>query len=599
MDAREALERRLRDIGIADTAAVDLSATMRPVEMSATLPSTLPPSAITRPRVLPRLSVRLEPVAEEELPAGEVPKAPSDLEVIGLIGEGGMGRVLLARQHSLSRDVAVKTSVDVHSGLAAEAILAEGAITGQLEHPAIVPVHALGLDAESRPAIVMKRIEGVSWRELAQNPGHAGWEGWPGTFGDRLEGHLAILSQVCNAVWYAHSRGVVHRDIKLENVLIGRFGDVYLADWGIAARVGEGGGRLCGTLGYMAPEMVDGRPVDERTDVYLLGATLHEILTGSMRHGGDHPLAALLSAKESNPFEYPESVPAGLGELVNRACAADPEDRPASARVFRDALALFLARRESSTLAAEAAARVSRIEALDAAPESASSAGLEETITEARFGIERALRSWAENPVALEARSRLDVVLERRRKRTAELERRARDADPAVSARGRAIALVLLGLLSTTFAVLSTAAEIQVSPATLLGYPGTLFALTMIGTYLFRRSLLATSFNRGFVGALYILFSMMLVGRAVGLIRGVELADHLVRDCFVMATGLAVATFAYVRWLAVLALLFVIAPIMISLDPAHALPIYEAFTVAAIFTAAGFQWRAAMSQRRD
>src|SRR6185295_6663298 len=97
-----------------------------------------------------------------------------------------MGRVLLARQHSLAREVAVKTARDDTNLSAREAILWEGAISGQLEHPSIVPVHALGLDAAGRPALVMKRIEGVSWDALIADPAHPGWEGWEGTHKDRL-----------------------------------------------------------------------------------------------------------------------------------------------------------------------------------------------------------------------------------------------------------------------------------------------------------------------------------------------------------------------------------------------------------------------------
>src|SRR5207248_5943633 len=97
--------------------------------------------------------------------------------------------------------------------------------------------------------------------------------------GDRLGAHLEILMQVCNAAHFAHSRGIVHRDIKPQNVFIGRYGEVYLGDWGLAVRVEPRSQTraLCGTPAYMAPEMVVGGEVDARTDVYLLGATLHQI----------------------------------------------------------------------------------------------------------------------------------------------------------------------------------------------------------------------------------------------------------------------------------------------------------------------------------
>src|SRR5262249_35011988 len=148
----------------------------------------------------------------------------------------------------------------------------------------------------------MKHVEGVSWRDLLRDGAHPAWAkvGAPGE--DRLVSHLQILMQVCNAVEFAHRRGLIHRDIKPANVMVGEFGEVYLLDWGIAARtgilaeasshLGESGAeptpRMLGTPAYMAPEMLSRKvgPIDERTDVYLLGATLHEVLTGRPRHVG-------------------------------------------------------------------------------------------------------------------------------------------------------------------------------------------------------------------------------------------------------------------------------------------------------------------------
>ena len=105
---------------------------------------------------------------------------------------------------------------------------------GKLEHPGIIPVHALGLHEDGRPVLVMKRVYGVSWMELLQDAAHPAWEGWSGDPKDRLDGHLEILMQVCNAAHFAHSRGIVHRDIKPENIMLRPDGYVKVLDFGLA-----------------------------------------------------------------------------------------------------------------------------------------------------------------------------------------------------------------------------------------------------------------------------------------------------------------------------------------------------------------------------
>src|SRR5262249_53205231 len=142
---------------------------------------------------------------------------------------------------------------------------------------------------------------------------------------------------------FAHSRGVIHRDIKPENIMVGGFGEVYLLDWGIAATVGDGHSHtLVGTPAYLAPEMVLGEPLTAQTDVYLLGATLHEILTGRTRHAGSTVMEVLHLAAQSTPFQYDASIPDELARLCNRATARAPKDRPASAAELREALVDYL-----------------------------------------------------------------------------------------------------------------------------------------------------------------------------------------------------------------------------------------------------------------
>ena len=148
----------------------------------------------------------------------------------------------------------------------------------------MVPVYDLGLDESGAPFIVMKHNEGDHWLKLLGDD-EALKKHAPGR--ERLDAHLAILVQVCNAVHFAHSRGVIHRDLKPENVMVGSFGEVYLVDWGVATKPGPVT-QIAGTPAYMAPEMLggDGAEISPRTDVYLLGAVLYEILAGRAPHTG-------------------------------------------------------------------------------------------------------------------------------------------------------------------------------------------------------------------------------------------------------------------------------------------------------------------------
>ena len=182
----------------------------------------------------------------------------------GPLGEGGMGVVHLEKQVALDRKVAIKfLRADTRTAHDVEALLSEAWRAGALEHPNILPIHALSLDEAGYPVIVMKRIEGVTWQALLRDPAamaaHA-----PGKH--PLDEHLRILQQVCNAAHFAHTRGIVHRDLKPENVMVGSFGEVYVVDWGLACAPGPAG-QLAGTPAYMAPEMTGRGDISVQTDV--------------------------------------------------------------------------------------------------------------------------------------------------------------------------------------------------------------------------------------------------------------------------------------------------------------------------------------------
>lgn len=233
-----------------------------------------------------------------------------DFELLGVLGEGGMGQVLLARQRSLGREVAIKIVKPSRAHPSTQAALVhEARLTGALEHPSIIPLHLLSQDSEGSPLLVMKRVEGTSWKELLQNPTHPFWSKDPS---ERLKQNLDILMQVCNAVHFAHKQGVLHRDLKPSNVMLGNFGEVYVLDWGVALQLDPDGTctppSLAGTLCYIAPEMLlRGAKLDGRTDVYLLGATLYEVLTGDPPHKGGSLGDVLRSSLSKESRSYPEA----------------------------------------------------------------------------------------------------------------------------------------------------------------------------------------------------------------------------------------------------------------------------------------------------
>lgn len=350
------------------------------------LASERPPSLAYLPRVSIDLATRSAPSARLEA---------TDLHVVGQLGEGGMGVVHLAKQHSLDRTVAVKMPRGNAPSSTTSALCNEAVVTGRLEHPNIVPVHSLGRTDDGRPVMIMKRLDGVSLRTLIEEPKHPLWD----TIGteDRLGDHLQILLSVANALDFAHSRSVVHRDVKPDNVMVGAFGEVVLVDFGLAVRVDRPTPKhpsLVGTPAYMAPEMVAGWPADARTDVYLLGATLFEAIVGRPPHEGATLTEVLEQAYGAAEPALPKDVPPELSDICRRAMARNPEDRYPDMRAFREALRGFLSHRASLRLANQAVERLSRSRG-ETTPASRRTA-----LVEARFACEHALEQWSANPLA-------------------------------------------------------------------------------------------------------------------------------------------------------------------------------------------------------
>ncbi len=358
-----------------------------------------------------------------DMPALDVSSAEgADLRVLGRIGEGGMGVVHLAQQRAVGREVVIKRAKQ-STPAAHETLLREGCLTGRLEHPNIVPVHLVGNDPEGVPAVVMKRVEGVSWQHLITHRDEKSWRVTSMWRKDPFQRHLQILLSVCDAIEFAHANGYIHRDIKPANVMLGAFGQVYVLDWGLAAPIGtrafahadaEERALPVGTPGYLAPEMATADGVlDVRTDVYLLGASLHRAIVGKARHTGADREAVMRSVLASQPFAYDEHVPPEIAAICNKAMHRDPDERFPTVSQLRHAVLQYLDHRASLALTdqAELLTRELRdqIAVAGASVDEAASSVIVRAFWEARFAYAQALREWPGNERAVAG---LDACLE-------------------------------------------------------------------------------------------------------------------------------------------------------------------------------------------
>jgi ligand-binding sensor domain-containing protein/tRNA A-37 threonylcarbamoyl transferase component Bud32 len=257
-------------------------------------------------------------------------------QIVEQIGQGGMATVFKAYQPSMDRYVAIKilpshlTQDESFVGRFTQ----EAHTLARLEHPHILPVHDYG-EQEGTTYLVMRYVRAGTLKDLIARDGPMGFE------------EVArILSEVGSALEYAHSKGVVHRDIKLSNVLVDETGFTLLTDFGIAKLMAEtaqftASGGIIGTPAYMSPEQGMGRPVDHRCDIYSLGVMLYELVTGRVPFEAETPLAVLLK-HINDPLPLPRQLRPDLPEAVERvilkAMAKVPDDRYQSAQAMANAL---------------------------------------------------------------------------------------------------------------------------------------------------------------------------------------------------------------------------------------------------------------------
>ena len=294
-------------------------------------------------------------VTAAEVAAEGIP-TPAHLRIFPELGRGGMGRIHPATDRNLLRHVALKrldrelAQVPMYK----DGFIAEAQMTGQLEHPNIVPVHELAVSDEGVPYFTMKLVQGINFDAWLRDPEHE-----LGST-ERLQEGLEIFLKVCDAVAYAHHRGVIHRDLKPENIMVAGFGQVYLMDWGLArltktrpasgARAQMEAKGAVGTPTFMAPEQARGNPeeMDERSDVFGLGAILYEIISGRMPYGPSMNVDYVLAQAVAGKIVPIDQATLGIGvskrirSIVERATKAEPAERYQSVVELQEAVRGFL-----------------------------------------------------------------------------------------------------------------------------------------------------------------------------------------------------------------------------------------------------------------
>jgi len=248
------------------------------------------------------------------------------------IGEGGMGVVYRAEQLALSRPVALKLIASQYANDAGfrERFERESRMAASIDHPNVVPVYEAG-DADGLLFIAMRYVDGTDLRALIDRDGRLA-----------PERAAEMIRQVGAALDAAHAKGLVHRDVKPGNVLVtGRAGEehAYLTDFGLTKRAASRSGvtktgEWVGTLDYVAPEQIEGRPIDARTDVYALGCVLHQLLTGEVPYVRDSDIAKMYAHLNAPPPPVTPGVPGlspAFDAVVERAMAKDPGERFQSA----------------------------------------------------------------------------------------------------------------------------------------------------------------------------------------------------------------------------------------------------------------------------
>ena len=294
-----------------------------------------------------------------------------------------MGVVYAAHQSSIASTVAVKMlkkSPKIRDEQR-DKFISEAVVTGELDHPNIVPIYDLGSNDEGALFYSMKRVRGTPWDKVIHQKS--------------LDENVGILMRVADAVAFAHAGGVIHRDLKPENVMLGDYGEVLVMDWGLARVTPEfahvdavyQADSLGGTPAYMAPEMAKGpvESINKTSDVYLLGAILYEIIGGQPPHSGRDVMQCLLAASQNriDPIRYDGELKA----IALKAMATQQEDRYQTVKELQEAIRVYQSHSERLVLTAHANQNLQK----------ARTAKDYQLFARALYGFQEALALWEHN----------------------------------------------------------------------------------------------------------------------------------------------------------------------------------------------------------
>lgn len=566
----------------------------------------------------------------------QVGLSSASLNIGELLARGGMGQVRKAVQVDLGRDVAVKTVLAERTHRS-DALVSEARAMSVVEHPNVVPLYALERTSEGWPLMVMKRVIGVCWRDVVRNDEHRLVAQLSPA--NRLEFHLRVFMAVCDAIDFAHSRGVLHLDLKPANIMLGEFREVYVADWGAAASMAEEHrgwlpmaderDQIIGTPAYMAPEMVgDAGVLGEHTDVYLLGATLAEVLNKKPPHARRTVNATFAAATAGSLPEFADGAPRELVGIAVRALSREPAERFPNVRALRAAVADFLSHRDSVAIAHDANVALDQMTYL--VRERTGRRGrdtiqpdvhrqIQLLLGECQFGFKRALLSWPGNPEALAGAERTRLVAARyylacqsyglaaaalsefteggptaREREVAALraeledgvrekERAARlveEYDPRPGSVSRARLFILVAALwmtadVTAFVMMRNGLYVW-RPWHTFAAMGVVISVVLAGGFVFRRHIMPNRRARRNVTGMLIICCQLMYNHAIGLYLGHTSFQDVATRCAEFGGSIAlVGLFIDRRYFAIAATLLVAAP-LVAVWPEYGLLIIAA-----------------------
>ena len=262
--------------------------------------------------------------------------------ILKMIAEGGFGKIFLARDLILGREVVIKSLKTEHLARpeSIERFISEAKLSAQLDHPAIVPLFSLDTDSTDGLHLAMQLVNGITLKEFlnrCRNKDAAG-KNTPRRYERSLKVRLESFLKVCDAIEYSHSRGIIHCDLKPENIMLGKNGEVYVMDWGIACPDGtDRRESLDGTPAYMPPETFQNGIANRQTDVFALGMILNEIVTlrKSVSGADSEEVIKKIRAGEfepSTPVNPKVKIPQDLRAIIEKARAVDPAERYQTAK---------------------------------------------------------------------------------------------------------------------------------------------------------------------------------------------------------------------------------------------------------------------------